>query len=224
MLLVALFLASFQDTEVVPRGQREAYAVALLEYEKAWNNLDSDPKQALQSINRLFQLKIEKKDRKIQLERPNGMLQKPFDFYPSYLRGRIRLALAKNDPDNAQSYLTAALGDFKTYADAGVKASDDLLKSTRSLLDKLKAPKPPETPAKVSAAEETFREAWFKQIEAHKYKAAHDFVDQKGTMLAADRKRDYVRDTEEECRKYVSGQLAAFAKAIEGSSRPPQLR
>ncbi|HVR87685.1 MAG TPA: hypothetical protein VMU54_25385, partial [Planctomycetota bacterium] len=224
MLLAVLLCGALQDTDVIPRNQRESYGVAILEYEKAWNNLDSDPRQALLSINRLFQLKIEKKDRRIQMERPNGTLQKPFDFFPNYLRGRIRLALAKSDPDNAQAYLSAAIGDFKSSSDAGVKASEDLLKSTRALLDRLKAPKPPESPPKVTMAEEGFRESWFKQIEAHKFKAARDLVDQKGTSLAADRKRDYVRDTEEECRKYVGGELSGFAKAMELSSRPAQLR
>src|SRR5579872_6221976 len=133
MTFFLCLLAGLQETDTIPRGQREVYIVALTEYDKAWNNLDSDPKTALNAIDRVFSMRaIDKKDRRIALERPNGMVQKPQDFFPNYLRGRVRLALAKSDPDNAHAYLTAALGDFKASSDAGVKASDDLLKTTRA--------------------------------------------------------------------------------------------
>src|SRR5579862_2048196 len=208
MAVLLLFLAALQETDVIPRGQRDLYLAALREYDTAWSNLDSDPKTALSAIERLFAMRLEKKDRRITLERPNGMLQKPQDFFPNYLRGRIRLSLAKSDPDNAHAYLTAALGDFKASSDAGVKASDDLLKTTRALLDRMKTPtKAPDPPGKASPAEESFRESWFSLIEAHKFKAARDLVDQKGTALKADRKAAYVKDTEQECRKYVTAQL-----------------
>ncbi|HLY09120.1 MAG TPA: hypothetical protein VKW04_07460 [Planctomycetota bacterium] len=224
MAVLLLFLAALQETDVIPRGQRDLYLAALREYDTAWSNLDSDPKTALSAIERLFAMRLEKKDRRITLERPNGMLQKPQDFFPNYLRGRIRLSLAKSDPDNAHTYLTAALGDFKASSDAGVKASDDLLKSTRALLDRPKTPKAPDVPAKAPPADEAFRESWFTLIQAHKFKAAQDLVDQKGTALKADRKRDYLRETDQECRKYVTTQLESFAKAMEITSRPMQLR
>jgi hypothetical protein len=226
MTFLLCFLAGLQETDTIPRGQREVYIVALTEYDKAWNNLDSDPKTALSAIDRVFSMRaIDKKDRRIALERLNGVVQKPQDFFPNYLRGRVRLALAKADPDNAHAYLTAALGDFKASSDAGVKASDDLLKTTRTLLDRLKTPtKAPDPPPKASPAEESFRESWFSLIEGHKFKAARDLVDQKGTALKADRKAAYVKDTEQECRKYVTAQLGAFNKAMEVTARPLQLR
>lgn len=228
MILSALFLACLQDTDVIPRNLREVYLVAMGEYEKAWANLDSDPKTAQTAIDRLFLMqRVDKKDRRIQLERLNGTLQKPTEFFPYYLRGRVRLAMAKNDPNNAQAYLSAAVADFKASVESGVKPSEDYLRSARAQLAALKAPKPPAPdtlPAKPSSTEEAFREGWFKLIEAHKFKAARDYIDHQGSSLAAARRQSYVHDTEEECRKSVEMQLTDFSKAMEVTARPGQLR
>jgi hypothetical protein len=224
MLGMLALVLCLQETETIPKNHRAEYNYAVSEYERAWLNLESDPKTALQMVEHIFAIKMfDKKDRKLVFEKPNGMLAKPMDFYPNNLRGRIRLVLAKNEPDNALALLAAAQVDFKASADAGVKPSEDLLKSTKAALEKLRAPKPAEPP-KESPVEQAFREPWFKLIEAHKYKAARDYIDAKGGPVSVEKRRQYVRDTEDRCRNFVSGALENFVKAIEVNARPGQLR
>lgn len=225
-LMLALVLA--QETDSVPKNHQKAYELALSEYTAAWLNLESDPEKALQMVDRIFSMpRLNKKDRKIVFEKPNGQLTNPIDFYPNYLRGRIRCSLAKREPENALSLYSAATVDFKTSADAGVKAAEDWLKTARAQVDRLEKPKAaklPESAPKESAAEQAFREPWFKLIEAHKFKAARDLIDQKGGALPSDKRKEYVRETENQCRSYVAAQVGNFVKAMEVNGRPGQLR
>ncbi len=83
MFLLALLLSLAQDTETVGRLHREVYQAALFEYDRAIFLTESDPRQALQMMDKIFDNKrIEKKDRRLVIERPNGQA-KTYDFFPN---------------------------------------------------------------------------------------------------------------------------------------------
>jgi hypothetical protein len=224
MLLAWVVALTLQETDTIPRTHRESYQTAIFEYDRAVFLTESDPKQALQIIERVFEnKKIDRKDRRLVLERPGGLLSKPFDFFPSQARGRIRLVLARTDPDNAAVLVAGAISDLKASSEAGVKSSDELLKAARIAQERLKYVKPPEPP-KESGAEKAFRDSWLKLVDDRKFKAARDLVEARTSPLSAEKKKDYVRDTEERCRKYVAAALDDFMKAIELNTRPALLR
>jgi hypothetical protein len=220
-LLLALCL---QDTETLNKAHREGYQAAVVEYDRAVFLTESDPKQALQILDRIFDnKKLDKKDRRLIFERPNGILSKPVDFFPNQARGRVRLILAKSDPENVATLVAGAVADLKASSDAGLKSSDELLKTARGAQEKLKYAKPPDPP-KDLGAEKAFRDAWLRLVDDRKFKSARDFIDVKGGALASDRKREYLRDTEDRCRKSVMASLDEFLKAMELNSRPPLIR
>jgi len=223
-MLIALFLASLlQETETIGRLHRESYQAALFEYDRAIFLTESDPRQALQIMDRIFDNKrIERKDRHIVIERPNGLV-KTYDFYPNQTRGHIRLVLAKSEPENAASLIAGAIVDLKASVDAGLKSSEDLLRNAKIAQERLKYVKPPEPP-KEGSAEKGVRDSWQKLIDDKKWKAAKDLVDQKSPALAPETKRTLLRETEDRCRKAIAAALDDYLKALEFNSRPPPLR
>jgi hypothetical protein len=225
-MLLAAFVAALcaQDTDTILRAHREAYQSALLDFDRAVFLSESDPRQALQIIERVFDKRgIEKKDRRLVFEGPAGGKSKAFDFFPNQARGRIRLALAKADPDNAATLVAGAVADLKASVDAGVRSSDDWYKSAMIAQQRLKAVKPPE-PAKEGSAEKAVRDAWQKLVDDRKWKSAKDLLEAKGSGLSADAKKSLLRDTEDRCRKSVTQSLDEFLKALQFSPRPPLLR
>jgi hypothetical protein len=223
-MLVALIVACcLQDTETVSRTHREGYGGAVGDYDHALFLTERDPKQALQVIERVFERKIDKRDRRLVFERPNGQLAKPVDFFPYQARGRIRLVLAKAEPENAAALLAGAAADLKVSSDAGVKSSEDLLRAVRGAQERLKNVKPPEPP-KESAAERFFLDSWRKLMDDHRFRAARDLLESRSDPLGAEKKRECLRETEDRSRKYVAAALDDFLKAIELNLRPPLLR
>lgn len=224
MIWLLACLLVLQETETIPRNHRDAYQRALLHYEKAVEKMETEPKNALSEIEQVFELKaVEKKDRHILIERVlPGATPRGYDFFPNHVRGRIRLNLSRSDPDNAATLLTGAIADLKASVDAGVKASEDPLRNARAALDRLKAVKPPDPPK--DNAEQSFRDAWLKLVDDHRYKSARDLVETKGGALSADRRRDLLRDTDQRSAKHVSAVLEEFLKAMDLYPRPPMLR
>jgi hypothetical protein len=225
-MLVATFLAALalQDTEIIPRSHSVPYLNALGEYESAISQAKTNPRQALQSLERVFEnRKINIKDRRIVVERPLTNVAKTYDFYPNQLRGRLRLAMAEADPDNAATWLAGAVTDLKASVDAGLKSSEGSLQTAKNQQQRLASPKPPETP-KDNTAEKALRESWQKLVDERKWKSAKDLVEAKGAPLSADSKKALLRDTEDRCRRAVAQSLDDFLKALEFSPRPPLLR
>lgn len=227
--MIGILLALLpQDTETISRLHAASYQAALFEYDRAIALIDSDPKAALEAIDRVFAMpRIDRKDRLIRFERVNGQLTKAYDFFPNHARGRIRLALAQNDPKNAPALLASAVQDLKASADAGVKSSEPLLKTAKAALERLKPVKtadPAKDPSKEAATIEAVREAWFKLIEERQFKAAQTFLDSKGASLPAEKKREFAAETESRCRKFVSQELDSFLKSLEVNHRAPLLR
>jgi hypothetical protein len=224
MLGLILAALACQETETLPRGHRDAYQKALVHYEKAVVLVESDPKQALQEIQNVFDAKnIDHRDRKIQFEKIGLLPSRIYDFFPNQARGRIRLLLARSDPENAPALLSGAVADLKASVDSGMKSSEDLLRAARTAQERLKTAKPPDPP-KESAGEQAFRDEWLKLVEDHRFKSARDYVDAKGGALGADRRREYVRDTEQRSSKALKASLEEFLKAMEVNSRPPGIR
>ena len=224
MVLTFFVVLALQETETLSRTHREGYQAVLIEYDRAVMLTESDPRQALQIVEKIFDnKKVDKKDRRLVFERPGGQLSKAFDFFPNQARGRIRLILAKSDAENAAALVVGAISDLKASCDAGVKSSDDLLRTARIAQERLKFVKPPE-PSKESPAEKGFRDSWLKLIDDRKFKGAQDLVEARTSPLSAEKKKEYVRDTEERCRKFVTAALEDFLKAIELNIRPALLR
>jgi hypothetical protein len=233
--MVLLLLLALQDTETVPRG---IYLVPFEEYVKAQQTAESDSKGAKEMIDRVFGSKINTRDRKILLAGPNVVANRAVDFFPHQARGRISMYLASKAPDadSAGKLVASAIADFKASADAGVKSSEKLLAAAEDAQRKLgkPAPQPPRPgpppavktsdPAKEGPAEQAFREAWFKMIEIHRFKSARDLVETKGSGLPADKRREFVAETEDHCKKFVRDAQDEFLKAMELNSRPMILR
>jgi hypothetical protein len=223
-MLIAAFLvaASLQDTETIARTHTIAYLNALQEYETAVGLIDSNPRQALTTIERVFEKpRINTRDRRITIEGVKG--SRTYEFFPNQIRGRIRFALAKAEPENAASLLASAITDFKASIDAGVKGSEQLLTNARFQQQRLSTVKPPDPP-KDTSAEKSFRESWQKLVDDRKWKSAKDLIDTKGGSLSADAKKALLRDTEDRCRKAIAQALDEFLKALEFQNRPPLLR
>ncbi len=224
MLTAFLFACLLQDTETIPRTHREGYQAALVDYDRAVSLAESDPRQALQLIDRLFDnKKIEKKDRRLVFERLAGQVSKAFDFFPNQARGRIRLILAKTDSENAASLIAGAVADLKSSVDAGVKSSEEPFRNAKIAQERLKYVKPPEPP-KDTAAEKAFRDSWQKLIDDRKWKSARELIDAKGSSLTPPSKKNLIRETEDRCHKAVAATLEEFLKALEYNSRPQLLR
>ncbi|HLY12449.1 MAG TPA: hypothetical protein VKW04_24310 [Planctomycetota bacterium] len=216
-------LLALQETDIIARTHREVYQTALSEYERAIAMTESNPGQALQLIDRVFETKrILTKDRRLIIERPIAG-NKTFDFFPNQARGRIRLVLAKSDPDNAATLIAGAVADLKASVDAGVRSSEDLLRSARLAQERLKTVKPPE-PAKDNSAEKSLRESWQKLIDDRKWKSAKELLEAKGGALPADSMKALLRETEDRCRKSVAQALDEFLKSLQFNPRPPLLR
>jgi hypothetical protein len=224
-MLIAVLVASLslQDTEQIPRTHQVAYATALGEYELAIGMAESNPRKALTLLDQIFEnRKINTKDRRVTLERAVGGTR-TYDFFPNQTRGKIRLALAKSDPDNAASLLASAITDLKASVDAGVKSSEEPLMNAKVALQRLRYVKPPEPP-KDNSAEKSLRESWQKLVDDRKFKSAKDLVDTKAGPLSAESKKALLRDTEDRCRKSITQALDEFLKALEFNPRPPLLR
>jgi hypothetical protein len=223
MVILTLLLSLAQDTETVGRLHRESYQAALFEYDRAIFLTESDPRQALQIMDKIFDNKrIDRKDRRLVIERPNGQA-KTYDFFPNQARGRIRLVLAKSDPENAAALVAGAVADLKASVDAGVKSSEEPYKNAKISQERLKYVKPPE-PAKEGSADKAIKDSWQKLVDDKKWKSAKDLVESKGAALSPDVKKTLLRDTEERCRKAVAAALDDYLKALEFNSRPPPLR
>jgi len=223
MLIATLLALALQDTETIPRSHTAAYLNALGEYETAIGLAKSNPRQALLTLDRVFEnRKISTKDRRVTIDRPIAG-PKTFDFFPNQMRGRIRLALADSDPDNAAALLAGAVADLKASVDAGVKSSEGILLTAKIQQQRLTVAKPPETP-KDNAAEKALRESWQKLVDDRKWKSAKELVEAKGASLPGDSKKALLRDTEDRCRKSVAQTLDDFLKALEFNPRPPLLR
>jgi len=231
-VIATLVLAlALQDTETVPKGlgHRELYDDLQKEYQKAQDLAEKEPKAALELIDAVFRNpRIGTKDRRLAFTGPGGGIIRTVDFFPHLARGRIELALAgqvRNDPQAVSILLSRAIADFKSSADAGVKLSERLLAAAEELQKKSKpaskTPDPPKEarkePTKDTAAEQAFREAWFKLIEDHRFRTAREYIDTKGGSLSADRKHDFIAETEDHCQKYVQGSLEAFLTALHGA-------
>jgi hypothetical protein len=223
MLIATLLVLALQETDTIPRSHTAAYLNALGEYETAIGLAKSNPRQALAILDRVFEnRKISTKDRRVTIDRPLSG-PKTFDFFPNQMRGRIRLALADTDPDNAAALLAGAIADLKASVDAGVKSSESSLMTAKIALQRLTYAKPSEPP-KDNSAEKALRESWQKLVDDRKWKSAKELVESKGTPLTADSKKALLRDTEDRCRKAVAQSLDDFVKAMEFSPRPPLLR
>jgi hypothetical protein len=223
MIILVLASCSLQEIEII-RQHREGYQSALVEYNAALILINNEPRKALQTIDKIFDnARIDKKDRKIVFEPLPGRVSRAVDFYPYQARGKIRLALAKAEPENAAGHLASAITDLKVSVDAGVKSSEDLLERAKAAQARLKAAKPPE-PAKESAAEKSTRESWQKLIDDKKWKAAREAVEAKGSGLSAEAKKSLLAATEDRCRKAVATTLEEFLKALEFNSRPALVR
>jgi hypothetical protein len=223
MVILAVLLALLQDTETITRTHGGGYQAAILEYDRAVFLTESDPKQALQILDRIFEnKKLDRKDRRLIFERPAGPT-KAMDFFPNQARGRVRLVLAKSDPDNAASLVAGAVADLKASLDAGVRSSEELYRTAKTAQERLKAVKPPEPP-KENSAEKTVKDAWQKLIDDKKWKSAKDLAETKGAALTPESKKALLRDTEDRCRKAVAAVLDEYLKALEFNSRPPPLR
>ena len=79
-------------------------------------------------------------------------------------------------------------------------------------------------PTKDTAAEQGFREAWFRLIEDHRFKSAREYIDVKGSSLAGDKKHEFITETETHCQKYVQDALEVFLTALHNTVRVEGLR
>lgn len=215
--LTVLLLLLPQEEKVIGRAAKDAYLSALKKYEEAADALDTNPKAAEDLLTAILgDGKVVEKECKLKIEMRPGDPYKKADFFPYQLRGRARMKLAESaERERAMVHLTNAIADFKESEARKMPSSKALREDAEKRLQKLKNTGVDPEPE--------FRRGWQGQVSRGEFPAAKSAVE-KADFLSAEKKKQYLADTESACRELFAGDVDRFLTSFEMLQGPRGLR
>jgi hypothetical protein len=220
-LLAAAAPASAQAMRelVVTRTEKADYLPAVALCKEAADLVESDPRTAAEKLTEVIDNpRIRKVEGLLRIELRPSEYTTPYEFTPCRYRGRARMAqaaLASTDAVSAVRLLAGAVEDFKKSLEAGVQASEALLREAEIRQKAAQAEPPPAMTARAEDPVLKFKPGWQRLVEQGRYKAALAAVAQAAALPAADRKR-FEDDTRRQCSDAVVDALGKFRRSLGG--------
>ena len=208
MILLAASLL-LQTDFTASRIEKNEYGPALKRVKDAEAILEANPLGALELLDPLLAAPPPKIEGRLRIETRPGEFSEFQPFLPYQLRGRALAALAKKDPANAAKLLQRAIADLELSVRKGVAASQPFATAARAELAAVKAAV--ETPGDPEPA---FRAAWSDLLRARRFSDARGHVEKSGAFLAAEKRKTYVQQTDDECRARVSEVWIDFLREL----------
>jgi hypothetical protein len=218
------FLLACQQDQTALRVEKQYYLPAIAQCKEGEGLIDSDPREAIARFDAIIastnlQRRIESR---LRVEEKVSEYTDWYFFLPYQYRGRARLKLAsKSERDAALKLVAAAVEDFqesvrKGVAGAtlqkGVLSSEDLLKSAKAELERLKtagpAVKPPDPP---KDPEPEFRSAFLDLLSQRRFREAREQVETAGGFLTEAKRKEYLQRADGDCRRYLGDLLDRYA-------------
>ncbi len=210
-LLLAVLAAAQQD-QTVFRTEKGDYPVAIRECQAAEALIDTDPRGAIEKLDAILNNpKIKKIECRIRIEERPAEYSPWALFLPCQFRGRARMSLAKkSEREAAEKLLAAAADDLQKSVDAGVKASEDLLKAAKAELERLRT-SDPSVPADPLAR---FTPGFQQLLRLNKFKSARDRIGTDGKDLTDAQRKAFADECERKCRLYLGEQTEDLRRRL----------
>ncbi len=209
LLLFALLFA--QDSHSIPKTHKRTYTGAAENCRKAEKLVQPDPAEAVRLLTTIIDnKKIVKRECRLRIEMRSGTYSKWYDFHPYQFRGLAYLELAGKAPNrNARiNLLEKAETDFAESVSRNLPSSKPELDKVRETLLALQ---------KEIIAEEKeppFRKDWEALTDDGRFTAARKHVEEKGGFLSAEKKKQYLSDTEKKCLEALRTATLSFYRAL----------
>ena len=206
-LLLLLVLAPAQDTNFVPRTQKEIYLNAVKELNRAADLISDDAGVAIEKITSLLaNSKIKHNECRLRIELASQEFQLE-NYFPYQVRGRARMAQGKKivdrSPQGAVELFKAAFEDFKTSAAKKVPGNEELMKQAEAARKEAEGRIPGDDPV-----EEFRRKKYNQLIRENKFPAAVSAVTgEDGKALNDEQKQALIAAAEGDCRSFVAERL-----------------
>ncbi|HEX7898771.1 MAG TPA: hypothetical protein VF950_13490 [Planctomycetota bacterium] len=207
-----LLLLALQQDFTVSRIEKAEYGPALKRVKDAEALLETDPRGAVEILDPLLAAPLPKIEGRLRVETRPGEFSELQPFFPYQLRGRALAGLARKDPGGAAKLLERAIADFELSAKKGVASSQAMATSARAELAALKTVAPPSDP------EPAFRAGWSDLLRARRFADARAHVEKAGAFLAAERRKTYLQQTDDECRTRVGEVWLDFLRELRVST------
>lgn len=196
-VLFALCLCAPQEPEqhVIRKAIKQPYLNALRDYDRAVDLISSNPARAVELLTAVLDNSdVAKRECRLKIELDTNQFEGPHEFFPYQKRGLARLALAdKTDSGQVDRILQDALRDFEESVRRNVRASEAYAQGTRKrIADRQKTDPEP-----------AFLASWQKTLQNRQFVAARSWVEREGGFLSIEKKKDYLRKTDEACAEYV---------------------
>ncbi|HZN61819.1 MAG TPA: hypothetical protein VFC90_05385, partial [Planctomycetota bacterium] len=206
-LLLLLVLAPAQDTNFVPRTQKEIYLNAVKELNRAADLISDDAGVAIEKITSLLaNSKIKHNECRLRIELASQEFQLE-NYFPYQVRGRARMAQGKKivdrSPQGAVELFKAAFEDFKTSAAKKVPGNEELMKQAETARKDAEGRIPGDDPV-----EEFRRKKYNQLIRENKFPAAVAAVTgEDGKALNDEQKQALIAAAEGDCRSFVAERI-----------------
>jgi hypothetical protein len=207
ILAAALLL---QTDFTASRIEKNEYGPALKRFKDAEALLEANPLGAVELLDPLLAAPPPKIEGRLRIETRPGEYSEFQPFVPYQLRGRALVALAKKDPANAAKHLQRAVADLELSVVKGIAASQPFAAAARAQLAAVKA-SAVETPGDPEPA---FRAAWSDLLRARRFGDARTHVEKSGAFLAAEKRKAYLQQTDDECRARVDEVRIDFLREL----------
>lgn len=215
------FLAAPQQDQTVFRTEKGDYPQAVRDCQAAEGLIDSDPRGAVEKLDAIItNSKIRKIECRIRIEERPAEYSPWSLFLPYQFRGRARLNLAKKaEREAAEKFLSGAVEDFQKSVDAGVKASEDLLKAAKAELERVRVADPavPVDPLT------RFTPGFQQLLRSNKFKSARAYVDAQGKDLTDAQRKAFADECGRRSGLYLGEQIDDFRRRLARLTSPRDL-
>jgi hypothetical protein len=225
LLLLALLCA--QEDQTVFRTEKTEYLAAEKDCRAAEAILTSDPRAAIALLDPILaNPKLKKIECRIRIENRPAEYSERYNFLPYQFRARARMALAaKSDPEAAQKLLDGAVADLEESARRKVASSEELLKTAKTELAKLKAAAAdpsPANPVKESPLVKV-RASIAPLLQTSKFKSAKAKIALEGKDLPPEERKVLEDDVDRRCLDSLSDSLFQFRRRFLRLEEPRDL-
>ncbi len=222
MKLVLLLLLILQQEETISRASKAPYVRATEKCEKAVAQMETDPREAIDVFTSILENpKIKKRECLMRMEITPGTYSRQFKFFPWQYRGRARMRLAEKTGDReiALGLLRLAREDLNESIRAGLASSQTYLAQAQQAIEKRQKVEPPKIDP-----EPLFRKTWRGFIAEGRFDSAKGYIESKGGFLSPDRRRYYLSETDDECRRFLATARKPFLVGLERVTHPEILK
>lgn len=223
--LLALLCA--QEDQTVFRTEKTEYLAAEKDCRAAEAMLATDPRSAIALLDGIVtNAKLKKIECRLRIENRPAEYTERYLFLPYQYRARARMALAaKSDPEAAQKLLDGAVADLEESVRRKVASSEELLKSAKVELAKVKAAAAdpsPANPVKESPLVKV-RASIAPLLQTSKFKSAKATIAAEGKELSPEERKALEDDVDRRCLALLSDELFQFRRRFLRLEEPRDL-